>query len=48
MLDESLYESELGVAFEKGTHEELAEELTRTLQEMKKMEPQGRYWKNTA
>ena len=36
MLDESLYESELGVAFEKGTHEELAEELTRTLQEMKK------------
>ena len=36
MLDESLYESELGVAFEKGTHEELAEELTRTLQEMQK------------
>ena len=27
MLDESLYESELGVAFEKGTHEELAEEI---------------------
>ena len=36
MLDESLYESELGVAFAKGTHEELAEELTRTLQEMQK------------
>lgn len=34
MLEESLYESELGVAFEKGTQEELAEELSKTLQQM--------------
>lgn len=35
MLDESPYMSQLGVAFEKGTHEELAKELTETLEEMK-------------
>ena len=34
MLEESIYTSELGVAFKKGTHEELAEELTETLKEM--------------
>lgn len=34
MLEESLYESELGVAFEKGTQEELADELSKTLQQM--------------
>ena len=34
MLEESLYKSELGVAFEKGTQEELAEELSKTLQQM--------------
>lgn len=34
MLEESLYKSELGVAFEKGTQEELADELSKTLQQM--------------
>ena len=34
MLEESPYKSELGVAFKKGTHEEIAEELTETLKEM--------------
>ena len=34
MLRESPYKSELGVAFKKGTHEEIAEELTETLKEM--------------
>lgn len=34
MLEESLYKSELGVAFEKGTQEELANELSKTLQQM--------------
>ena len=34
MLEESPYKSELGIAFKKGTHEELAEELTETLTEM--------------
>ena len=34
MLKESPYQSELGIAFKKGTHEELAEELTETLIEM--------------
>ncbi len=35
MLEESIYESELGVAFEKGTHQELSEELTEVLETMK-------------
>ena len=35
MLEKSIYVSELGVAFEKGTHEELAGELTEVLEEMK-------------
>ena len=35
MLEESLYISELGVAFEKGTDIELSQELTQTLQDMK-------------
>ena len=34
LLEESLYVSELGVAFEKGTHRELAERLTETLKAM--------------
>ena len=34
MLEESIYTSELGIAFKKGTHEELAEKLTETLTEM--------------
>ena len=34
MLDESIYTSELGIAFKKGTHEEVAQELTETLEEM--------------
>ncbi len=35
MLEQSPYMSQLGVAFEKGTHEDLAKELTQTLEEMK-------------
>ena len=35
MLDESLYLAQLGVAFQKGTHKELAQQLTDTLQAMK-------------
>lgn len=35
MLEESPYMSEIGVAFYKGTHEKLAEELTAVLEEMK-------------
>lgn len=35
MLDECLYTSELGVAFEKGSHRELAQQLYAALQEMK-------------
>jgi len=35
MLQESPYVSELGVAFEKGTHQELSEELTEVLETMK-------------
>lgn len=35
LLDESPYESQIGVAFEKDTHEQLAEDLTQTLEEMK-------------
>ncbi len=38
MLKESLYKSELGVAFKKGMHEEAAAELTKTL---KKMQDEG-------
>ena len=34
MLKESPYISELGIAFQKGTHEEIAKELTETLKEM--------------
>ncbi len=34
MLEESPYKSELGIAFKKGTHEEVAQELTETLEEM--------------
>ena len=34
MLKESPYISELGIAFQKGTHEEIANELTETLKEM--------------
>ena len=36
MLEESPYKSELGIAFKKGTHEELAEKLTETLTEMQR------------
>ncbi len=35
MLEESPYRSEIGVAFAKGTHEELAKKLTKVLEEMK-------------
>ena len=35
MLPEDLYVSQLGVAFRKGTHEELAAELAQTLDEMR-------------
>lgn len=35
MLDESLYTAQLGVAFQKGTHKELARKLNETLQQMK-------------
>ena len=35
MLEESIYVSELGVAFEKGTHQELSEALTKVLEAMK-------------
>ena len=34
ILEESIYTSELGIAFKKGTHKELTEELTETLKEM--------------
>ena len=34
MLEESIYTSELGIAFKKGTHEDVAEDLTETLKEM--------------
>ena len=34
MLDESIYTSELGIAFKKVTHEEVAQGLTETLEEM--------------
>ena len=36
MLEESPYKSELGIAFKKGTHEELAEKLTETLTDAKR------------
>lgn len=35
LLEESLYVSELGVAFRKGDHEDLAKQLTQTFEEMK-------------
>jgi polar amino acid transport system substrate-binding protein len=35
MLEKSSYISELGVAFEKGTHQELSEQLTKVLETMK-------------
>ncbi len=35
MLEESIYMSELGVAFEKGTHQELSEDLAEVLETMK-------------
>ena len=35
MLPEALYVSQLGVAFRKDTHEELAAELAQTLDEMR-------------
>ena len=35
MLDESIYTSELGIAFKNGTHKEVAQELTETLEEMR-------------
>ena len=35
MLEKSIYMSELGVAFEKGTHQELSEQLTEVLETMK-------------
>ncbi len=35
ILDEPIYHSELGVAFAKGTHEELASELAGTIEEMR-------------
>ena len=34
MLEESVYTSKLGIAFKKGTHKKLTEELTETLKEM--------------
>ena len=34
MLEESIYTSELGIAFKKGTHEAVAADLTETLKEM--------------
>ena len=34
MLEESIYTSELGIAFKKGTHEDVAKDLTETLKEM--------------
>ena len=34
MLEDSVYQPELGVAFEKGTHEAVAADLTETLKEM--------------
>ena len=34
MLEESIYTSKLGIAFKKGTHKKLTEELTETLKEM--------------
>lgn len=34
ILDESLYTSELGVAFKKGTHQELAQKMTQILTQM--------------
>lgn len=34
MLEESIYTSKLGIAFKKGTHKELTEELTEKLKEM--------------
>ena len=34
MLDESLYISELGVAFKKDTHQELAQKMTQILEQM--------------
>ena len=36
MLDESIYKSELGVAFKKGTHEEVATDLTETLKKLQR------------
>lgn len=36
MLDESIYKSELGVAFKKGTHEEVAADLTKTLKKLQR------------
>lgn len=36
MLDESNYKSELGVAFKKGTHEEVAADLTETLKKLQR------------
>ena len=36
MLDESIYKSELGVAFKKGTHEEVAADLTETLKKLQR------------
>ena len=34
MLEESIYTSKLGIAFKKGTHKKLTEELTETLKEI--------------
>ena len=34
MVEESIYTSELGIAFKKGTHEDVAKDLTETLKEM--------------
>lgn len=60
ILDESLYTSELGVAFERGTHEELSRQLTQVLNEMKQdgtverivekygMDPQKTVWGGNA
>ena len=36
MLDECIYKSELGVAFKKGTHEEVAADLTETLKKLQR------------
>ena len=36
MLDESIYKSELGVAFKKGTHEEVAADLTEILKKLQR------------